>query len=230
MKVRIARQMSASTHTSRFLRWSRNVFFIIGILALGYCGYAVLDANIYQGYQTQRFQRAREAKSSSHTDANVIPPAAVPSPMRVTSPSATNFGITGRAGSPLGQIEIPKIGLAVMILEGTDNRTLRRAVGHIPETALPGEPGNIAIAGHRDTFFRHLRDLEKNDEITLTTLDNRYRYRVDFSEVVGPNHTEVLEASDKAILTLVTCYPPSYIGPAPKRLIVRAHMNPEPLD
>ncbi|MBZ5698392.1 MAG: class D sortase [Acidobacteriia bacterium] len=231
MKLRIAWQMSHSTRSSRFLRWSRNVFFVIGILALGYCGYAVLDAKIYQGYQTQRFQRAaKEAKSSSHMGANVIPPATVPSPVQVTSPGAASFGITGRAGSPLGQIEIPKIGLAVMILEGTDNRTLRRAVGHIPETALPGEPGNIAIAGHRDTFFRHLRDLEKNDEITLTTLDNTYRYLVDFSEVVGPNDTEVLNASDIAILTLVTCYPPSYIGPAPKRLIVRAHMIPEPVD
>lgn len=203
---------SQSTHPKRaisILRWSRNVLFIVGILALGYYGGVALDAKIYQRFQTQQFQRAaEEAKPLS--------------PLRLTSPGAPRYV---RAGSPLGQIQIRKIGLAVMILEGTDKRTLRRAVGHISATALPGEAGNVAIAGHRDTFFRNLRTLEKNDEITLTTLDNTYRYLVDFSEVVEPNDTEVLEASDNATLTLVTCYPTWYVGPAPKRLIVHAHLE-----
>jgi sortase A len=114
-----------------------------------------------------------------------------------------------------------------MILEGTDNRTLRRGVGHIPYTALPGQRGNVGIAGHRDTFFRGLRNIARNDEITLTTLEGTFRYDVDFSEVVEPNDTEVLDPSSDATLTLVTCYPFSYVGPAPKRLIVRAHMIPE---
>lgn len=109
-----------------------------------------------------------------------------------------------------------------MILEGTDDRTLRRAVGHIPGTPLPGQPGNVAIAGHRDTFFRALRNVRKDDEITLMTLEGSYRYRVDSISVVGPEDTQVLDNSGSDILTLVTCYPFYFVGPAPRRFIVRA--------
>jgi sortase A len=110
-----------------------------------------------------------------------------------------------------------------MVLEGVDRRTLRRAVGHIPGTPLPGQPGNIALAGHRDTFFRALRNIHEGDEITLQTVSGLYRYRVDFTKVVDPGEMRVLDNSNDAILTLVTCYPFSYLGPAPKRFIVRAH-------
>jgi sortase A len=113
-----------------------------------------------------------------------------------------------------------------MIMEGTDGRTLRHAVGHIPGTALPGQQGNVALAGHRDTFFRGLRNINKDDEITLTTLHGSYRYRVDSTQVVEPRDTEVLDATTDNILTLVTCYPFYFVGPAPKRFIVRAHRFP----
>jgi sortase A len=108
-----------------------------------------------------------------------------------------------------------------MILEGTDEGTLRLAVGHIPGTPLPGRQGNVALAGHRDTFFRGLRKIRVNDEITLTTLSGSYRYRVDSTKVVEPEETEVLE-DDGDILTLVTCYPFNFVGTAPRRFIVRA--------
>ena len=111
-----------------------------------------------------------------------------------------------------------------MIMEGTDARTLRRAVGHVTGTSLPGEPGNVAIAGHRDTFFRALRNVRKDDEITLETANGTYRYQADLIEVVEPQDTEVLHSSGDALLTLVTCYPFSYVGPAPKRFVVRAHL------
>src|SRR5208283_982532 len=136
---------------------------------------------------------------------------------------AQSFGIDGLAGSPLGRIEISSVGLAAMIMEGIDGRTLRHAVGHIPGTALPGQPGNVALAGHRDTFFRGLRNIHKDDEITLTTLHGCYRYRVDWTEVVEPEDTKVLDATPGDSLTLVACYPFYYVGPAPKRFIVRAH-------
>ena len=113
-----------------------------------------------------------------------------------------------------------------MIVEGTDERTLRRAVGHIPGTSLPGQQGNVAIAGHRDTFFRALRNVRQDDEITLTTLDGTYRYLVDSTQVVAPEDTQVLDDSGGTILTLVTCYPFYFVGPAPKRFIVRAHKIP----
>ena len=110
-----------------------------------------------------------------------------------------------------------------MIMEGSDRKTLRYAVGHIPGTALPGQRGNVAFTAHRDTFFRGLRNIHKDDEITLTTIDGSYRYRVDFTEVVERTATEVLNNSADSILTLVTCYPFYYVGPAPQRFIVRAH-------
>jgi sortase A len=113
-----------------------------------------------------------------------------------------------------------------MILEGTDGRTLRRAVGHIPGTPLPGQRGKVAITGHRDTFFRVLRNVQHDDEITLTTLDGTYRYLVDSTQVVAPEDTKVLDNSGDTILTLVTCYPFYFVGPAPKRFIVRAHKIP----
>ena len=113
-----------------------------------------------------------------------------------------------------------------MILEGTDDVTLRRAVGHIPGTSLPGQKGNVAIAGHRDTFFRGLRNIHRGDAITLTTLKGSYRYRVDSTEVVDPQDAEVLYESDDATLTLITCYPFYFVGSAPRRFIVRAHKSP----
>ena len=140
--------------------------------------------------------------------------------------SSEGLAMAGRGGSPLGRIEISTIGLAAMILEGTDARTLRRAVGHIPGTPLPGRQGNVVITGHRDTFFRPLNNIRKDDEITLTTLYGAYRYRVDLTEVVAPEDTDVLADSGDAVLTLVTCYPFYFVSPAPRRFIVRAYMIP----
>jgi len=124
-------------------------------------------------------------------------------------------------------MEIGSIGLTAMILEGTDDSTLRRAVGHIPGTSLPGRSGNVAIAGHRDTFFRPLRNIRKDDEIKLSTLNGSYLYRLDSTRVVEPENMQVLEASDEATLTLVTCYPFNFVGASPKRFIVRAHRTTE---
>jgi sortase A len=109
-----------------------------------------------------------------------------------------------------------------MVLEGDDASTLQWGVGHIPGTALPGRPGNVGIAGHRDTFFRPLKDVRKNDLIILQTLGGTYRYRVESFETVEPDDTEVLESSNQPSLTLVTCYPFDFVGAAPKRFIVRA--------
>jgi sortase A len=107
-------------------------------------------------------------------------------------------------------------------MEGTTTTTLRHAAGHIEGTALPGQPGNVGISGHRDTFFRPLRHIEPNDLITLTTLAGEFRYRVLSSQVVPPDDVAVLDPSPTEILTLVTCYPFYFVGPAPSRFIVRA--------
>jgi sortase A len=137
---------------------------------------------------------------------------------------AERQALLGPGSVLLGRIEISRIGFAAMVMEGIDNGTLRHAVGHIPGTALPGLQGNVAIAGHRDTFFRRLQYIRKEDEITLTTLQGSHRYRVDSTLVVKPAEIWVLKDTGDATLTLVTCYPFNYVGPAPLRFIVRARM------
>ena len=228
MRVQISTWPDHRAHNLSLLRRSRDILFVIGILALGYYGYASADARIFQAFETRRFEQAvRHPTPGSPVVEIPNPPIPIggPPPQAARS-NAFGFDTRGSTDSVLGRIDIKKLGLTVMIVEGTDSRSLRRAVGHIPETALPGQAGNVGIAGHRDTFFRDLRKIEKNDEITLTTLNGSFRYVVDFSEVVEPTDTEVLDPSGDAILTLVTCYPFSYVGPAPNRLIVRSHMIP----
>jgi sortase A len=213
------------TRGALFLRWLRFLFLAVGILALSYCAVVLLDRWAFQAYQTWRFERALDAQTSGRT-----PPPSASSPLPAQAADrarAVSFGIDGRAGSPLGRIEISSIGLAAMIMEGVDGRTLRHAVGHIPGTPLPGQRGNVALAAHRDTFFRGLRNIHKDDEITLTTLHGSYRYRVDSTQIVEPDDIEVLNATADDCLTLVTCYPFYFVGPAPKRFIVRAHLISE---
>jgi sortase A len=198
----IKSQIFLRARTNPVLRWSGNVFLIIGLLALSYVGFALLDARLYQTEQARRFERVLKETNLARAESPVV---------------------AVSAGSPLGRIEISSVGLTAMVLEGADEGTLRRAVGRIPGTSLPGQRGNVALAGHRDTFFRGLRKIRVNDEITLTTLSGIYRYRVDSTKVVKPEETEVLEADGDDILTLVTCYPFNFVGSAPMRFIVRAH-------
>ena len=110
----------------------------------------------------------------------------------------------------------------MVVVEGVDKTSLRRAVGHIPGTPLPGETGNVGLAGHRDTFFRPLKDLRIKDEIRLSTLKGVFQYEVVSLRIVEPENVGVLASADENVLTLVTCYPFSFVGPAPKRWIVRA--------
>jgi sortase A len=124
--------------------------------------------------------------------------------------------------SVIGRLEIPRLNLAVMVREGADEGTLSRAVGHIPGTALPGNVGNVGLAGHRDTFFRALRNIRADDTIELETTAGTYRYVVKSTRIVTPRDVSVLEASGGETLTLVTCYPFYYVGSAPKRFIVHA--------
>ena len=123
---------------------------------------------------------------------------------------------------PLAVLRIPKIDLEVAVLNGTDDVALNRAVGHIEDTALPGTDGNSGIAGHRDGFFRGLKDIAPEDVIELETLRGKEKYRVERIWVVAPEDVSVLDPTPARSLTLVTCYPFYHIGPAPQRYIVRA--------
>ena len=131
-------------------------------------------------------------------------------------------------GAVVGRIEMPRLGVSAIVREGDDAGTLRRAVGHIPETALPGEPGNAGLAGHRDTFFRGLRNVRAGDRVVVTTPAGRVHYRVRSTQIVQPTDVSVLDPTPGSTLTLVTCYPFNYIGAAPKRFIVRAQLDTAP--
>ena len=149
-----------------------------------------------------------------------------------SSSQTANLDRVGRADSTripaepltvIGRILVPRLQLSAMVREGVGDETLRRAVGHIPSTALPGQVGNVALAGHRDTFFRKLRDIRKTDKIVVSTLQGNYDYQVESVKIVTPRDVSVLRAiPGEQVLTLVTCFPFNYVGAAPKRFIVRA--------
>jgi sortase A len=223
MNLKTNRKSPLSNRARSVLRWSGHFFTLIGVLALGYVGFVMGYSRLYQAYLNRQFnQELKIAGPSAGSDEKL--PATIVAP-RSSEADRTRIENPPAEGSLLGRIEIGAIGLSAMILEGTDSRTLRRSVGHFTRTVLPGQQGNVAIAGHRDTFFRGLRNIQKNDEITLTTLRGTDHYRVDSTQVVDPEDMRALEYSDKSILTLVTCYPFYFVGPAPQRFIVRAHKS-----
>ena len=126
----------------------------------------------------------------------------------------------------VGRIEVPRLRLSALAREGVDVRTLRGSVGHVPGTALPGAPGNAAFAAHRDTFFRPLAGIKKDDTIVVTTPGGVHRYRVFDTRIVDPTEVSVLRSGQLSQLTLVTCYPFDYVGSAPQRFIVHAELLP----
>ena len=126
----------------------------------------------------------------------------------------------------LGQLDVPRIGLSVVVLEGDDERTLRLAVGHLPDTPRPWEVGNTALAGHRDSFFRPLERLRIGDAIDMLTRHGSFHYRVRSLTVVDPDAVWVLAPSERVHLTLITCYPFHYVGSAPQRFVVHAERMP----
>lgn len=125
-------------------------------------------------------------------------------------------------GRPIGLIEIPRLGLSSVVLEGDDTAALLLGVGHLSDTPLPWHGGNTVFAAHRDTFFRPLAHIRKGDVIKFSTADAALEYVVKELKVVEPTAVEVLEPTSAATLTLITCFPFDYIGPAPQRFIVRA--------
>jgi LPXTG-site transpeptidase (sortase) family protein len=185
-----------------FLLWSSRGMLATGLVLLSLVAAATLHAKIYQADAKKllqiEIQRARESKIS-HLQPRV------------------------EEGDVLGRLDIPRLGVSVAVLQGTDARTLRLGAGHVESTSLPGEAGNSGIAGHRDTFFRALKDIRRNDQIQLQTATGLFRYEVDWTKVVAPDEVTVLAPSTESALTLVTCYPFYFVGSAPKRFVVRAH-------
>jgi len=180
------------------LRTSECVLVAVGILLLALGIAELVRADIYQVVERRQFAGSIAPEDSAA-------PTSRPT-----------------VGSAIGIIEIPRISLSSIVVEGDGPRQLELAAGHVPGTAFPGEPGNSAISGHRDTVFRALRLIRKNDVIAVATHRGKFTYRVTSTQIVQPGAIQVLFPTKSEVLTLVTCYPFYFVGPAPQRFIVRA--------
>lgn len=202
-----------------WLRRAETALWVVGLSLLGGALAAVVNSRVYQARQGRAFSVIERASSEpAAAPAASSPAAAAPAPAPAPAPALDPL--------VLGRIEIPRIGLSAIVREGDDETTLAVAVGHVPGTARPGDRGNMALAGHRDSFFRALRHIRIDDAIRFRTAGRLYDYRVDSTEVVPPGETRVLGPTADTVLTLVTCYPFTFLGHAPDRFIVRAHLDP----
>lgn len=190
------------------LRWTQRLFFCVGILLLGYCAFVLVDSWLFQRREARRLDSILRDRQNALTHPTAIAPTSV-------QPTIGLDGLVGR-------IVIPRLGVSAVVVEGVDKPVLRRAAGHIPGTAFPGQIGNIGIAAHRDAYFRPLRNIRRDDLVALTTLRGEFRYRVVSTKIVNPEDVAVLDPDGTEILTLITCYPFYFVGPAPNRFIVRA--------
>ena len=184
------------------LQLQARVFFIAGLAALSWYAFVFLESRFVQARENARLNEA-------------IAAGRLGKPLLASRVSE---------GGLIGRIEIARLGLSSIILRGMEGKSLRLGVAHVEGTPFPGEPGNVGLAGHRDTFFRPLKEVREGDLIRVTTLDGTFEYRVKWARIVAPEDTYVLN-SDGDALTLITCYPFSYLGNAPKRFVVHANLN-----
>lgn len=179
----------------RRARWAALLLALPGALSLGYAAFLYFDGVIHQWRYERIFERKRTGA----------------------------VGSVNAAEEPVARIAIPRLAVSAMVLDGVGDETLRRAVGRVPGTATPGATGNVVLAAHRDTFFRPLRDIRRNDEIRVETVTGGvYRYVVESTRVVEPDEVSVLRPTSEPTLTLLTCYPFEFVGPAPQRFVVTA--------
>ena len=214
------------------------VLLIAGVLLLSFFFGAYMHRFIMVKVEMARFHDVRKETANktavTHTgEQGIVPAGKVQAeaeqksndswPVVQLKKYAHSFG--QQTTPPLAVLRISKLNLEVPVLEGTDDITLNRGVGHIRGTAFPGEQGNVGIAGHRDSFFRELREISRGDTIELVTPSSSRFYVVDQIAITTPDNVSTLEPGPKPSLTLVTCYPFNYIGNAPKRYIVEASLR-----
>lgn len=220
------------------LRWIEYLFLLAGLAAVDYTIWINVNSQVYQVYEEWRFERTLRGESPSIARF-IVDESGLrrviglgKAPERMPAPGNTVAKEQKQPEKPgprqrtrnelIGRLEIPRLNIRAIVREGDDEGTLRHAVGHIPSTAFPGDVGNVAFAAHRDTFFRPLRNIRKNDRIIVSTLEGTYEYVVVSTKIVAPSDVSVLEASAGKELTLVTCYPFYYVGSAPRRFVVHA--------
>ena len=183
----------------RVALWIERALLATGIFSLVWWGAVSLNTSLYQHTQRAVLERTRGEAYPPNSGFEVL-----------------------NTGSLVGSIDIPRLGVSAVIAEGDDEATLKVAVGHLPDTPLPGDAGNSALAGHRDTFFRPLQHIRVGDQVRVSTPRGDFHYQVRETMVVGPDDVWVLDPTDRPMLTLITCYPFNYVGKAPRRFSVRA--------
>jgi sortase A len=198
-------------HRRVAFRWLESLLLLVGLLLVGLWFKNDTEARAFLAAESKKLAAAQR-------EANVAGPHAQWSPKT----GKTAWMPVTLASGVFGRIEIPRLGISALIAEGTKPAQLDRAVGHIVTTAFPGQPGNCALAGHRDSFLLGLGDVRERDVIRIDTLQGTYTYEVEWGAVVGPNRVDVLDETVAPSLTLVTCYPFLAVGPAPERYVVRA--------
>jgi sortase A len=183
--------------TGGLARWIQRILLAAGFVILGYCGADLLNSHLQQTKGNRELDRLLLNQRGTAT--KDVP-----------------------EGSLVGRVEIPDLRLSAVVFQGTSDSILDRGVGHVDSSALPGQPGNVVLAAHRDTFFRSLRNIHRGDAIRVTTPSGTHVYTVNSTEVVASTQTSVMNPTTKPSLTLITCYPFYYVGNAPKRFIVQA--------
>jgi sortase A len=179
------------------LRLAQPCLFGLAAASLCYYAYSLVEMSSFQDHQEARFSQLLAATPRE----NAVPAA---------------------SQTLMGRLQIPRLKVSAIVVKGTGEQDLKLGVGHIAGTTMPGTPGNVGLAGHRDTFFRPLRNIRPQDAIHLTTMEGEFHYRVVSTQIVPPTGVEVLTPGGGEVLTLVTCYPFFLLGTAPDRFIVRA--------
>ena len=202
----------------------------VGVVLVTICAVALLHRTISSRLALWQFDRAQAAAQhqDSVTSQWKVEQGIDFSLWREKRIEAYRDSLITKTDPPLAVLEIHKLRIRVPVFDGTDDLTLNRGVGRIIGTAKPGETGNIGIAGHRDGFFRGLKDISVGDEIDLTTTE-KATYIVDQIEIVSPSDVRVLQPRPSPSITLVTCYPFYFVGDAPKRFIVHASLRSGPV-
>lgn len=187
------------------------MLWLTAVLCLGTCS-VIAAQSLAAGQAADRFWPAGSAPASKQVAAAALPP-------------SSSRDLPPETGSVIGRLEIPALELSVPVTTGVEPASLLHGVGHINGTAMPGGLGTLGLAGHRDTYLRALRNVAIGMDVRVVDASGVYHYTVDSTEIVTPEQVEVLNIQSHPELTLITCFPFNYVGPAPKRFIVHAHLN-----
>ena len=197
---------------ARVTSWVRRLLLLVGLSCLAYVGYVTVSAAAFQ-------RHAKEELEVLRTEAGYQPASFGASLSQSVAPVLAGADVDSGL---IGLLEIPRLGISTPVLAGDDKRSLDLGIGHLSDTPRPWEPGNSAVAAHRDGIFRPLKDVQIGDAISVRTPHGDFEYTVRETKIVKPTDLSVLTPLESDALTLITCYPFNYVGSAPKRFIVHA--------